>query len=74
MSPEMTTRERVTLYLARHPLSTAQQMAFNLGVSTSTVRRYLRELDEKGELQQHPHWVSRFGYTRVYYLQDTFAP
>ena len=42
------------------------QIARKLGCSVTTARRMLRASIDSGDVRRVTHWVSRYGYTRLY--------
>jgi predicted transcriptional regulator len=67
------TLEAVKDYLLAHAYASTREIAIDLDVSESTVRRYLRELDKTGLLHKQPYYLSQFGYTWLYFLRDPYS-
>lgn len=63
------TRTRVEQYLIDNPRSSTNKIAAALGVSTSTVQRYLRVFRGFGWLRKETAWWSKFQYHYVYWLE-----
>ena len=64
------TAEQIAQYLVDHPWSTTAAIARAVDRSPATIRRYLRYYRDRNRLWRRPRWVSQFGYTWEYRLDE----